>query len=56
MPILEPDVLMTKLQAVFGNSLNRMLPAMPDKFVTELRALDQKALLDVYRSFDTVNQ
>ena len=49
------DELMAKLQAIFGNSLNTTISSVSGQFgwiMSELRALDQQALLDVYRSFD----
>jgi len=49
------EELMAKLQAIFGNSLNTDISSISGQFgriMSELRAVDQQALLDVYRSFD----
>lgn len=49
------DELAQKLIAVFGNSLNTTLESTNGQYMwimSELRALDQQTLLDVYRSFD----
>jgi len=49
------DELMGKLQAQFGTTLNTTLESVSGQFgwiMSELRALDQQVLLDLYRSFD----
>lgn len=49
------DEIAAKLQSVFGNSLNTTIQSINGQFMnimSELRALDQQALLAVWRSFD----
>jgi len=49
------DELGQKLVSVFGNSLNTTLQSVNGQYMwitSELRAVDQQVLLDVYRSFD----